>query len=59
MFAEQLLYRLSHTSIPFSFGYFGDGGLTNCLLGLTSNLNPPELSLPNTQDYRHEPAASG
>jgi hypothetical protein len=35
MFAEQALYRLSHTSSPFFSGYFGDGGLTKYLPRMT------------------------
>jgi hypothetical protein len=35
------LYHLSHTSSPFCSGYFGDGGLSNYLPVLASNLDPP------------------
>jgi hypothetical protein len=31
--------------------------LTNSLLGLASNHNPPDFSLPSSQDYRLEPPA--
>jgi hypothetical protein len=30
-------------------------GLENYLPGLASNLDPPDLSLPRSEDYRHEP----
>jgi hypothetical protein len=33
---------------PFYSGYFRDGGLVNYLLGLDSNHNPPDLSLPSS-----------
>jgi hypothetical protein len=39
---------LSHTSSPFFFGYFGDGGPMNHFAGLASNLNPLDLSLPSS-----------
>jgi hypothetical protein len=29
----------------------------NCLLGLASNYNPPDLNLPSSWDYRHESLA--
>jgi hypothetical protein len=45
VFAKQELYHMSHTSSPFSSGYFGDGGLTSYLLELASDLNPLDLSL--------------
>jgi hypothetical protein len=32
----------------------GDGGLTNHLSRLTSNWDPPDLSIPRSQDYRRE-----
>jgi hypothetical protein len=38
--------NLIHTSGPFCFGYFGNGVFENYLLGLASNCNPPDLSLP-------------
>jgi hypothetical protein len=52
--AKQALYPFSHTSNPFCSGYFGDGGLINCLPGLTSNLHAPDLSFPSNWDYRFE-----
>jgi hypothetical protein len=43
------MLRLSHTSNPFYFGYFGAGGsLMNLLLRLASNLHPFDLSLPSS-----------
>jgi hypothetical protein len=45
----------SHTSSPFGTGYFGDGSLTNYLLVLALNLDPPDLSLLSSWDYRDEP----
>jgi hypothetical protein len=39
---------LSHGSSPFCSGYFGDGGLANCLPMLASNHHPLTLSLPAT-----------
>jgi hypothetical protein len=45
---------LRHTSSPFCFGYFGDGGLLNYLPGLAWNLHPPDLSLPGS--WRERPA---
>jgi hypothetical protein len=53
--AKQALYPLSHISSSFCSGDFGDGGLMNYLPGLTLNHDPPpDLSLPNNQDYIHE-----
>jgi hypothetical protein len=46
--AKQVLFHLSHTSSPFCSGDFGDGGLLYYLLGLASNHDPPDLSLPNS-----------
>jgi hypothetical protein len=46
------------SSSPFYSGYFGDGGgsgLRNYLPGLALNHDPPNLSLPRSPDYRHEP----
>jgi hypothetical protein len=40
---------LSHTSSPFCYGDFGDGGLMNYLPGLTLNWNPLSLSLPRAR----------
>jgi hypothetical protein len=34
-------------------------GLTNYLLRLASNNNPPNLSLPSSQNYRSKPPAPG
>jgi hypothetical protein len=36
---------LSHTFSSFCFGYFEGGGLISYLPGLSSNCNPPKLSL--------------
>jgi hypothetical protein len=52
MLAKQALYRFSHTFSPFCFGYFGDEDFTNCLPGLGLNLDPLDLSLPSSWDYR-------
>jgi hypothetical protein len=52
---DSLLQSLSHTSSSFCSGYFGDGCLENHLLQLVSNLNPPDLSLLNSQVYRRQP----
>jgi hypothetical protein len=38
---------LSHTSSPICSGYFRDGSLKSYLSRLTSNLGPPDLSLPS------------
>jgi hypothetical protein len=53
--AKQMLYCLSHSSSPFFSGYFGDKGLEDYLPRLVLNLDPPDLSLLSTWDYRHEP----
>jgi hypothetical protein len=45
MSAKQVVYHLSHTSFPFSSGYFEDG-VSNYLPVLALNLDPPALSLP-------------
>jgi hypothetical protein len=37
---------LTHTSIPFCSGYFGDGVFYS--FGLASNWHPPDLSLPSS-----------
>jgi hypothetical protein len=42
---KAMLYHLIHTSSLFCFGYFGDGGLENCLPRLASNHDPPHLNL--------------
>jgi hypothetical protein len=47
MFTKQVAYHMSHASSSFCSGYFGDGGLMNCLSGLASNQDPPNLSLPS------------
>jgi hypothetical protein len=46
---------LSNTSNPFCSAYFGDGGLTNYLSELASNLHLPDLSLLSGWNCRHEP----
>jgi hypothetical protein len=56
---KQVLYCLSHRSSPFCSGCFGDGGLTNYSPGLTSNLDPLDLSLTNSQDYTYESLVPG
>jgi hypothetical protein len=48
MLLKQELYHLSQTSSPFCSGYFGDGGLVNCLPGLDSNHDLSDLSLPSS-----------
>jgi hypothetical protein len=57
--AKQVLYHLTHASIPFNSGYFGDGGVTNYLPGVALNCDPLYISLPSSYDYRHEPLAPG
>jgi hypothetical protein len=56
MLAKQMLYHSSHTSNPFCFGYFGDGGLMKYLLRLTLNRDSSELSLPKARitDVSHQ-----
>jgi hypothetical protein len=34
-------------------------GLKNSLAGLASNCNPPNLSLPSSENYRQEPQVPG
>jgi hypothetical protein len=46
--AKWILHHLSHTANLFCPGYFGDGGLSNYLLRLASNYDPPNLCLPNS-----------
>jgi hypothetical protein len=46
--------RLSHTSSSFCSGYFEDK-VSSYLLGMTSNFDPSNLSLPSSRDYRCEP----
>jgi hypothetical protein len=46
------LQSRSHTSRPFCSGCFGDGISRDYLPGLASNLDPPNLSLPNSSDYK-------
>jgi hypothetical protein len=41
--SKEVLHSLSQNSSPFCSGYFGDGGLTNCLSGLALNFDPPDL----------------
>jgi hypothetical protein len=36
-------------------GYVGDGGLPNCLPRLAWKLDPPDLSLPSSKNYKCEP----
>jgi hypothetical protein len=36
-------------------GYFVDGGLKNYLPKLLYHQDPPDLILPSSYDYRHEP----
>jgi hypothetical protein len=43
--AEQRIYHVSHTSIPFCCGYFEDGGLMGYLPELASNFHLPYFSL--------------
>jgi hypothetical protein len=40
-------YHLTCTSSPLCSNYFGDGDLMNYLSILTSNFDPPDLSLPS------------
>jgi hypothetical protein len=54
MLVKQAHYCLSSSSIPFWTGYFGDGGPVNFLPRLVSNGASPNISLPSSQDYRHE-----
>jgi hypothetical protein len=50
-----MLYHLSHTSNPFCSGYFGDRVSWTFYLGLASNSDLLDFSLPSSWDYRHEP----
>jgi hypothetical protein len=54
-FAKQALYRWNHTSSPFFSDYFGDG-ISKTTPVLAVNLNPPDLCLPSSHDYRREPS---
>jgi hypothetical protein len=54
-FTKQVLYHLSHTSNPFCFDYFGDRVSPTVCPGWLWNLNPPDLSLPSSKNYRCEP----
>jgi hypothetical protein len=40
---------------PFCSGYFGNGGLVNCLPALATNSDPPDLSLSSSLDYKYKP----
>jgi hypothetical protein len=44
--AKQALFLLSHTSVHFALVILEMGGFTNYLLGLATNLDPPDLSFP-------------
>jgi hypothetical protein len=44
-----------HLQSIFGWSYFGDGGLINYLPRLALNLDPPDLSLPRSWDYRRNP----
>jgi hypothetical protein len=58
-FAKQALHCLTHTSSPFVALVILEMGLANYLLGLASKLDPPDLSLPGSWDYRGEPLVPG
>jgi hypothetical protein len=49
---------LSHTSKPFCFDYFGDGGLMNYFLGLAVNCDSPNLSFSSRWAYKCEQLVS-
>jgi hypothetical protein len=51
---KQALYCLSHASSPFCSSYFGGGGLKNYLPGLSSNHDPPNLSLNMVLKYQRK-----
>jgi hypothetical protein len=57
--SKQVVYGLSHASVPFCSGYFGNWGLANCLLGVASNRDPPDLSLWCPARYLHFGEAEG
>jgi hypothetical protein len=51
---ELRAYTLSHSTSPFFVKGFSRWGLSNYLPGLASNLDPPDLCLLSSQDYRRE-----
>jgi uncharacterized membrane protein SirB2 len=53
---ELRAYTLSHSTSPFFvMAFFLREGLLNYLLRLASNLNPPDLCILSSKDYRYEP----
>jgi hypothetical protein len=52
-------YTLSHSTSPFFVKGFLRSGLANYLPGLALNLDPPDLCLLSSWDYRHEPPVPG
>jgi hypothetical protein len=54
---EPRVYTLSHSTSLFCEGYFLRQGLKNYLPGLALNLDPPDLCLLSSWDYRREPPA--
>jgi hypothetical protein len=54
-----MAHTSSHSTSPFFVMAFVEIDLVNYLPGLASNLNPPDLCLPSSEDYRREPPAQG
>jgi hypothetical protein len=50
---------LSHSTSPFLYWVFSRYRVANYLPRLASNHDPPDLCLPSSQDYKHEPLMPG